>query len=459
MNPRRIAADILERSRFHEAFAGELLESAFAKLGPTSEYDGANRRLVTQLVFGVLRRQGTLDTLLLPFLNQPLDRMHRDTLDVLRLGAFQLAFLTAIPRHAAVNETIELLPTNRGQVRNFANAILRRVSDLVTDEYTDFPGPDALPMGIESRGNEDGGAFRFLSKPILPDPEREPEAYLAAGFSLPLWLAERWFDRHGFDECVRLGFWFNAPPGMWLRVNTRHGNRERYLQFLAERDILAEPADHPQGVKLLGGANVRELPGYDDGLFGVQDLTAMRAASALNPQPGWKVLDLCAAPGGKTTHLAELMHNSGRIVACDIVPQRLDTVMALCKRLGITIVEPALVVDGSDAPAGPFDAVLADVPCSNTGVLARRPEVRWRLEPHELPHLIELQKRLLNVALDRVKPGGVVLYSTCSIEPEENRGVVQTILRERPDAELEADHISIPGLPADGGYWARLRRK
>jgi 16S rRNA (cytosine967-C5)-methyltransferase len=414
--------------------------------------------LVTQLVFGVLRRQGTLEALLLPFLNHPLERMHRDTLDVLRLGAFQLAFLTQIPRHAAVNETIELLPTNRGQVRNFANAILRRVSDLVTDEYTDFPGADALPMGIESRGNEDGGPFRFLSKPILPDPEREPEAYLAAGFSLPLWLAERWFDRHGFDECVRLGFWFNSPPGMWLRVNALKGNREQYLKLLFERDIRAEANDLPQGLKLLGGANVRELPGYDDGLFSVQDFTAMRAALALAPQPGWKVLDLCAAPGGKTTHLAELMHNSGKIVACDIVPQRLDTVMQLCKRLGITIVEPKLLVDGTDAPEGPFDAVLADVPCSNTGVLARRPEVRWRLQPQEFPHLIELQTRLLHTALDRVKPGGVVLYSTCSIEPEENQGVVRAVLNERRDATCEADHVSIPGRPADGGFWARLRK-
>jgi 16S rRNA (cytosine967-C5)-methyltransferase len=204
---------------------------------------------------------------------------------------------------------------------------------------------------------------------------------------------------------------------------------------------------------------VRDLPGYDNGLFSVQDATAMRAATALNPQPGWKVLDLCAAPGGKTTHLAELMHNSGKIVACDIVPQRLDTVMELCRRLRITIVEPKLLVDGTDAPEGPFDAVLADVPCSNTGVLARRPEVRWRLQPNELPHLIELQTKLLNTALDRVKPGGVVLYSTCSIEPEENQGVVGSVLKDRGDAVCEADHISIPGLPADGGFWARLRKR
>jgi 16S rRNA (cytosine967-C5)-methyltransferase len=458
MNARRIALDVLERSRAHEAFAGELLESAFAKPGPADEHDGANRRLVTQLVFGVLRRQGTLDALLLPFLNQPLERMHPNTLEVLRLGVFQLAFLTQIPRHAAVNETIELLPTNRGQVRNFANAILRRVSDLVTDDATPYPGPDALPVG-------DG--FRQLERPILPDPRRNPEAYLAAAFSLPLWLAERWFDRHGFDECVRLGFWFNSPPGLWLRVNRLRkppdgvgGDvRAAYLRLLSQKDVPAEPTDHPQGVKLLGGATVRELPGYDDGLFTVQDATAMRAATALNPQPGWKVLDLCAAPGGKTTHLAELMHNSGKIVACDIVPQRLDTVMELCRRLRITIVEPKLLVDGTDAPEGPFDAVLADVPCSNTGVLARRPEVRWRLQPQEFPHLIELQTRLLNTALDRVKPGGVVLYSTCSIEPEENQGVVRAVLDSRTDAACEADHVSIPGLPADGGFWARLRKR
>jgi 16S rRNA (cytosine967-C5)-methyltransferase len=193
-------------------------------------------------------------------------------------------------------------------------------------------------------------------------------------------------------------------------------------------------------------------------LFAVQDHSSMLVASALDPQPGWTVLDLCAAPGGKTTHLAELMRNTGRIVACDIVAKRLETVTSLCQRMGVSIVETATLKDGTDAPVGPFDAALVDVPCSNTGVLGRRPEVRWRLDPAEFPHLIRLQQRLLEVALDRVKPGGVVVYSTCSIEPDENGGVVRAVLHRTPGLTLEAEHTAIPGTPSDGGYWARLRK-
>ncbi len=255
---------------------------------------------------------------------------------------------------------------------------------------------------------------------------------------------------------MRLGFWFNAPPPLWIRVNTTKISRADYLAKLAAANTPAEPGDHPQAVKLLDNVRVRELPGYDAGEFAVQDHSSMLVASAVSPKPGWQVLDLCAAPGGKTTHLAELMHHSGRIVACDIVSKRLDSVGDLCRRMGVRIVEPRVLADETEAPAGPFDAVLADVPCSNTGVLGRRPEVRWRLQPHEFQHLIRLQTSLLKTALSRVKAGGVVVYSTCSIDPDENGGVVRAVLTEMPGVTLDAEHTSIPGRPSDGGYWARL---
>jgi 16S rRNA (cytosine967-C5)-methyltransferase len=152
------------------------------------------------------------------------------------------------------------------------------------------------------------------------------------------------------------------------------------------------------------------------------------------------------------------MQNRGRIAACDIDPKRLSTVTTLCQRLGITIVEPhRLTKEGTEPPAGPFDAALVDVPCSNTGVLGRRPEVRWRLRPNEFEDLIRLQTRLLFTAIDRVKPGGVVVYSTCSIEPDENSGVVNAVRRAIRGLTIEAASSAIPGQPSDGGYWARLR--
>ena len=184
----------------------------------------------------------------------------------------------------------------------------------------------------------------------------------------------------------------------------------------------------------------------------------MLVAQALAPQPGMRVLDLCAAPGGKTTHLAELMDNRGYITACDTDPKRLETVTSLCRRLGVKGVETVVLPENGDLPAGPFDAALVDVPCSNTGVLGRRPEVRWRLKPNEFEFLVRLQTRLLILAAERVKPGGAIVYSTCSIEPQENAGVVKAVLRGMRSLKLEAEHESVPGRPADGGYWARLRK-
>jgi 16S rRNA (cytosine967-C5)-methyltransferase len=278
-----------------------------------------------------------------------------------------------------------------------------------------------------------------------------------AGFSWPRWLAKRWHDRYGAWEAARLGFWFNAPPPLWVRVNKLRTDRESYRLQLAAALIDAEPGEHPQSLRFAEHHPVRDLPGYADGDFAVQDHSSMLVASAVAPQPGNRVLDLCAAPGGKTTHLAELADNRARIVACDADPKRLETVTALCQRLGIKGVETVVLNEHAEPPPGPFDAALVDVPCSNTGVLGRRPEVRWRLKPTEFEYLIRLQTKLLLQAIDRVKPGGVVVYSTCSIEPDENEGVVAAVRRGIPALKLEAEHHAIPGRPSDGGYWARLR--
>ena len=474
---RRLAADILHEARARKAFASELLDQALTPFSRPSEtgarppaptpaaappasapvsdgrlngLSGVDRRFLHQLVLGVTRRRATLDALVTPFVTRPAHAVEDRLWDVLHLGAYQLAFLNGVPPHAAVHESVELAAhVGRPGAKGFINGVLRRVAELITPDTVDYAYADTLPI--------EAGRYRKLSKPVLPNPDEDEAGYLSAGYSWPKWLAERWLDRHGFHECQRLGFWFNQPPPLWVRVNKRRTDREAYRLQLAAATIPADPGPHPQALYLPDPVPVRELPGYAAGEFSVQDLASMAVASAVNPQPGMRILDLCAAPGGKTTHLAELMDNRGRIVACDIEPKRLDTVTALCQRLGVTVVEPVLLADGADAPAGPFDAALVDVPCSNTGVLGRRPEVRWRLRPHEFEHLIRLQTRLLLAAVERVKPGGHVVYSTCSIEPDENQGVVAAVRRAFPKLTLEADAVAIPGRPADGGYWARLR--
>ncbi|HKI31947.1 MAG TPA: transcription antitermination factor NusB [Gemmataceae bacterium] len=450
---RTLALQVLLDCRNGDAFVQEVLDGHLTR----SPLSPADRRLATHLAYGVLRRRGSLDALLHPVITREPHNVEPWLWDALRLGAYQLAYLSHVPAHAALNETVELAAQwGRPGAKGFLNGVLRSLLRLLTDDRTDRPAADALPL--------ENGVFRRLARPVLPDPATKPVEYLSA-FSLPRWLAQRWAERYPWDECVRLGFWFAGPPPLYLRVNPLRTNRDSFLAALRQAGIAAEPGDHPQAVRLDESASIRELPGYGEGWFTVQDQSAMRVGSALDPQPGWRVLDLCAAPGGKTTHLAELLHNEGQIVACDIDDERLKIVSELCARLGIGIVQTRRLASGGretpgeEPPTGPFDAVLVDVPCSNTGVLGRRPEVRWRLKPGDFAHLVRLQTKLLLWAGERVRPGGVVVYSTCSTEPEENGAVVRAALRGLRELELEVEEEQVPGKPSDGGYWARLRMR
>ncbi len=423
-----------------------MLDEIFRARPAVSRQD---RGLATHMVLGVTRRRATLDALIEKFVSRPLLHVEPPVLDVLHLGAYQLAFLDGIPPHAAVHETVELANhIGRPTAKGFFNGVLRRVSEVVSDEIIESPASDAVPL-------ESGlPRYRKLNQELLPPPGT-PQ-YLAAAFSWPEWLAHRWFQQHGFIECCRLGFWFNASPPLWLRVNKRQTDRESYRVQLLAAMLDAEPGEHPQSLQLMNSASVPELPGYRDGEFAIQDHASMLVASGLHVRPGMRVLDLCAAPGGKTTHLAELMDDRGSIIACDIELDRLATIRTLAERMKLTCIQTTLLAKFEEPPAGPFDAALVDVPCSNTGVLGRRPEVRWRLQPREFEHLIQLQTRLLIAAIERVKPGGTIVYSTCSIEPDENERLVHGVARAL-DIRVAEEHHSIPGRPSDGGYWARLR--
>lgn len=442
---RSLALQVLLDCARREGFVQELLDR---RLSAEPSLSLPDRRLATHLAYGVLRRRGTLLAMLTPLVKRPLDQVTPWLVDALCLGAYQLAMLTQIPPHAALNETVELaVAFGQPQTKGFLNGVLRAFAALITDDRVLAPAADALPM--------EDGAYRRLTRDVFPDPARQPVEHLSRAFGLPAWLARRWWDRYPPEECHRLGFWFSGPAPLTLRVNRLRATRDQLLSSIPR----SEPGEHPQAVRLRDHAAVRDLPGYGEGWFAVQDESAMRVASAVAPEPGWAVLDLCAAPGGKTTHLAELMQDQGRVVACDVDDGRLATVRELASRLGLSSIETVKVdpYKPETIPEGPFDAVLADVPCSNTGVMGRRPELRWRLSPADLTELVAVQKRLLLRAIGRVKVGGVVIYSTCSIEPEENGELVRAVIGETAGLTLEAEESAVPGLPADGGYWARLR--
>ncbi len=448
-NARSLALQVLLACRQHTQFVQELLDQHLADtpLAP------ADRRLATQLIYGVLRRRLTLDTLLRPLVSRPLHQVEPWIWEALRLGAYQLTLLTHIPVHAAIHETVELAHSiGKPRGKGFLNAVLRKLAGVITDHTIAQPGAAALPV--------EGGTYRLLNQPVFPELAVQPLEYVSAAFALPKWLVQRWVQRCDLAELIRLGFWFAGPAPLWLRCNPLQTTRDQLLQAFAAAGIAAEPGTPPQAaVRVLDHFPVRELPGYEQGWFTVQDESAMRVALALHPEPGWRILDLCAAPGGKTTHLAELMHNRGQILACDVDARRLETLQVLSRRLGIAIIETVQLKLEDEPPKGLFDAILVDAPCSNTGVLGRRPEARWRLKPADFQHLVSLQTKLLIQAAERVKPGGVIVYATCSIEADENQQVVRNVLLAFPDLALEQEEEQVPGRPADGGYWARLRRK
>jgi len=432
---RAVALTVLDADRPGARFVGERLDEALRH----SALSPQDRAFATELVYGVLRRRATLDALLAPFLNR---RPTTPVYNLLRLGTYQLALLGS-PAYAVIDTAVDLV--QRAPDRGFVNAVLRQVARMLTDESAPGPAADALPLA--------DGTYRRLGRPVFADPATDASIYLRDAFALPEWLVERWRMRWGVDECVRIGQFFAAPGPLWLRVNPLRTTREQFLSQLAG----AEAGPDAQSVRLLEHAPVTSLPGYDAGDFSVQDLSSQRVAAMLNPQPGWTVLDRCAAPGGKSTHVAELMGDRGRVVACDVDEGKLTTVRLLAKRLGLKSIETVRLDREQPAPAGPYDAAVVDVPCSNTGVLHRRPEARWRVGPRDLAELVPLQTRLLLDAAANVKVGGLVVYSTCSIEPEENAGVVRAAADARPGLNVEVEVECAPGRPSDGGYRARLR--
>lgn len=427
---------------------------AWQQVQTTAALSPVDRSLSRELAFGVVRREITLDVLLQKLVTRSLADIEPPLKTVLQLGLYQLFFADQIPPHAAVHETVELAK-RIGRLRwsGFVNGVLRSASRLCTEEFTETASPHALPVGADERLR-----FRRLTEPVFPDPAADFLGYFQRAYGFPEWLAARWVNRWSPDVLHRLGHWQRMPPPIFLRVNLLKTTRDELLQRFHAFGLDVKPVSS-EAIRVLSGGRVEEWPGYAEGLFSVQDLTAMQAARRLAPTSGSRVLDLCAAPGGKTCHLAELMGDAGEVLAVDVTQVRLNRIVENAERLQLKSVHALLVSeDGQDLPRGPFDFILADVPCSNTGVIGRRPEVIRQLTPAGIQELSRLQADLLQRAADRLKLGGRLLYSTCSIEAEENERVIAEFLRHWPEFRLIESELLLPGSPADGGYQALLVR-
>lgn len=440
--------------------ARELLDLALR----SSKLARADKAFVTELVYGSIRWRKKLDWIISRFSKRSLEKIDKISLEILRLGVYQLLLVENMPPYAAVNETVILARQfcHPGIVK-FVNALLREI--------------DRQRERIARIGQS------------YPDSATQPIEHISTLYSFPQWIVERWVNRYGFDEALAICKTSNFLPPLTVRANTLKidpselaqkigdreqgtGNRERRYKVIQSKLV-------PEGLRFEETLDVTELEEFKRGEIFVQDEASMLISHLVGARPGELVVDVCAAPGGKSTHMAQMMRNRGQVAAIDISKKRLDLIQKNCRRLGIKIVQTIL----TDArhPIEPLiskvDRVLVDAPCSGFGSLRRKPDIRWSKDESDIESLSKLQLDILNSSCLYLKPGGVLVYSVCSFEPEENERVIHKFLEGHPDFSIEnapdflpnsaralvSDHRFMRSYPhfhdIDGFFAARMRKK
>ena len=407
-NPRQLAFIAL-RDVHKGAYADVALDRVLQKVN----LPDCDRRLVTELIYGSVRRQRTLDTLIDQLAKKKSDQQPQDLRTILHLGFYQLRYQERIPASAAVNTTVQLAKENGfSGLTGFVNGLLRQ--------------------------------YIRLAEKIKKDPLQLPEnpvERLGILHSFPDWMIQVWLEQLGLAETEQLCEWMNQSPTIDLRINPLCTSIEEVEAALQSADILVRRIPHlPQALRLIGSAGaIQKLPGFREGWWTVQDSSAQLVGHLLDPQPGEVVIDACAAPGGKTTHIAELMADKGKIWACDRTPSRLRKLQENSQRLNLQSIQ---ICTGDSRHFSQFqntaDRVLLDAPCSGLGTMHRHADARWRQTPESVRELSGLQKELLTHTSTFVKAGGVLVYATCTLHPAENEQVISAFLAESPDWEIES---------------------
>jgi len=416
---RAVALRVLRRVDADGAFA----DRAFRSEADRAALDPRDRAFAQRLAYGAIQRRMTLDHVIDALAARPPDPAIRDAL---RLGVFQLLWFDAVPARAAVDQTVELVKELDPRVAGFANAVMRRATREARSRIDELP--------------EDS--------PVL--------------LSHPLWLAQMWRQALGPDEAVALMRADNEPAESALRVNELRTTRDDLLPALAERGANALPAPGlPEGIVVHGPFDAHGSDLFERGLLMPQSRGSMHVGRIVDPQPGERVLDMCAAPGAKTTHLAALMRGQGQVVAVEENTARAAELEANAARLGAVIVEVRRADARVPVDPGGFDRVLLDAPCSDLGTLQSRPDARWRKGPAQVRELAALQRELLEAAAAQVRAGGAVVYSVCTISPDEGPRQVESFLDDHPELDLERDPVQL--LPhrdaTDGFFIARMRHR
>lgn len=436
-------------------------QSAEEAIGAISQ-DPRETALTTELVMGVLRHRLALTTLLQPLVPRGWTRINHRLQNILLLGTYQLVFLDGIPSYAAVNEAVKQAAAEAGPgAARFVNALLRNLQRSIENLRVPLePGTATRALPI----NPSVGCL--FSRPILPDPAKDPIGHLSLSTSHPAELAHRWTECLGLESAGRICWSGMVRPPVILRPNPLRTTHEALMAQLAQEGIKAVAARCGTAVVVQHAAGLHETTAFRQGLFQVQDPTAMLPAIAMELSVGQVVLDLCAGLGTKATQMAEIMGDRGTVIATDRDEAKLARLAGNADRLGLTSIRCVSLdrLEEELAVCPRLDWILLDVPCSNTGVLARRPEVRYRFSPAGLARLVRLQRDLLELADRLARPRTRLMYATCSLEPEENGENCRWFVRQRPAWRVTAECLTLPEPPAqpshwhDGGFWARLER-
>lgn len=435
---RQTALNLLIKAEKGQAYSNLALNAALSQ----SQLSAQDRSLVTALFYGVLERKITLDYVIQQYSNLKLNKISFDILSVLRMGVYQLAFMEAIPDSAAVNESVMLAEYCRKKsAKGFVNAVLR---SFVRD-HNQIAYPDSQNL-----------SFCYSVR-----------------YSCPEWLVKKWISEYGMERTEQILAHSLGRPPVTVRVNTLKITAEALLQRLRDEKVIARLHPIVQNcITIEKSGDIEQLPSYQQGQFYVQDIASQLCCLALAPQKGERILDLCAAPGGKSFTTALLMENSGTLESFDLYPKRTHLIETGAKRLGISNIKIGTANANCFLPelVG-ADRVLCDVPCAGLGVIRRKPEIKYK-QPEDLERLPEIQYSILQNASRYLKCGGVLLYSTCSLSIEENEKVAERFLEENNNYRLmpitDTGYSEIDGkgmvtlFPdkngSDGFFFARFQR-
>lgn len=411
---RLIALEIVYEVMEKGAYANLALDKILSQSGvPLSD-----RRIINEMANGTIRMIKHLDWVLNLFVRRGLEKQNPWLRNILRISAYQILFMNKIPAYACVNDAVKLVrnKTRQDTLAAVANGVLRNL--LRNKERISYP--------------------------------EDRVSYLAVYYSHPEWLVKQFLDIYGWEDTIKILEYNNQPPQLVIRNNVLKCTREELIKLLEDEGVECQKSDRtPWGVVIKNlNQSISELKSYNKGLFYVQNEASMLAAPILNPQPGDNVLDLCSGVGGKTTHMAEYMQNRGRVTACELYEQKIKLLNQNSQRLGISIIDSLvrdiLNLESEDLKFG-SSLVLLDAPCSGLGVLNRRSDLRWKKQPGDEKELTKLQAAMLNIAAERVLPGGLLLYSTCTNNPNENQKIIQNFLQ---------NHNFVPVGFADRiGFW------